>query len=223
VKKNVRKINEKKKSFGEKKILFPSSRINACVPLGASYVVSQMSPETMTTMATPLVPVIVAAASFTAGAIVSYGIELSLREFEENCKVLSYEARWWTSQGIRVAIVGAGTTLTVTALLGLIGTASLLAVVSIASCGIGLAVVAGVGCALALERYASAKKKDAEAYRNTIISQLSNSMDQLSDESIQQLKTAHKITHLDITTILFNDPDTDETGVKFLRLRRLLK
>ncbi len=188
------------------------------------YLASQPAAMEATALTAPLlVPVIVAGSSFVAGALVGKCIEMSLREFEENCRFLSYEARWYTAQGIRAIMVGAGTTLTVTALLGIIGGASLLAVVSLASAGIGLAVVGAVGFVVALDRYTSAKRKDEQAYRNSILSELAGTMDHLSDDSLKELSKKHKFTHDDITTILLLEPDVPQTGTKFLRLRRCFK
>ncbi len=184
--------------------------------------VAAQSPAMISSAVSGFLPVAAGAISFAAGVGVAMLAEMTLKEFEENCKISTYQVRWWCAQGIRTAIVGAGTTLTVTALLGLIGGATLITVVSIASFGIGLAVCAGVGVALACYRFEDAKQKDRIEYRKTAIAQLGLHVGSLADDTIQQIAISNNIVKADVIDILKNHVDCDATAQQFFRLRRLL-
>ncbi len=191
-------------------------------PCGPIFNAAALDPTMIASIGSGFLPVAAGAAGFAVGVGVGLLAEMTLREFEENCKISTYQVRWWCAQGIRTTLVGVGTTLTVTALLGLIGGAALITVVSVSSFGIGLAVCAGVGAVLACYRYQDAKEKDRIEYRRTAIAQLGLHVVSLTDNTIHEIAISNHILKADAVEILKNHVDCDATAMQFFRLRRLL-
>jgi hypothetical protein len=157
---------------------------------------------------------------FAIGAAAAGYAEVKLRDFEASCQTpRKYKVRWLTAQGVRFALFGAGTTLTVTACLGLICATSILATVAIASCGIGVAVVAGVCFAAAIVRYNQIKDvmEEKEA-REDAQTELVENLDHLSDQEIQSAVHAGIFRSQDLGDMLRNEDNTSAAR-KFLRLR----
>jgi hypothetical protein len=160
----------------------------------------------------------IAAISGAAGAAVAAYVDVKLQDFEGKCKTGTYKVRWCTAQGVRLLLFGGGTALTVTAVLGIITATSILATVAVASCGIGLAVVGGIGLVAAIARYRhlSGVMKAYEAREARI--QIVQTCDTLTDEEIQETIRSGILSAGDLTDMLRNETPADAAR-KFLRLR----
>src|SRR6185295_6485433 len=160
-------------------------------------------------------------------------VEVALEEFEEKCRFGTYKVRWWTAQGFRALFVCGGIGLTAAAAYGVIS-ASIVATVSAASFGAGVAVVAIFALGAGFVRYKDLSSKMAEQERedacNLIMPFICASINQQqqtnpmwTDKKIMAFLKSHGVTVKHMAPwIQKNVANHEEAGKVFARCLPLL-
>jgi hypothetical protein len=175
-------------------------------------------------------PPVAAAATLGVGAAGALGfgigvgaacyVEMKLQEFEEKCKQGTYKVRWCVGTTVRVLLVGAGTSLAVTAAVGLIS-ASLVVAVGVASCGVGLALVGVMAIGAAVLRYQQLSAQMREQERRDAAELLMGTLVHLPDARVREFVRSNELT-LEHLTPHLKRMDIASATATFQRLFGLL-
>lgn len=150
--------------------------------------------------------------------------EIKLQEFEEKCKRGSFKVRWQTAQGIRFLIFGGGVAMTTTAALGIIS-ASIAVTASVASCGVGLAIVGVLALGYGFARYKMLSAAMQQREREEAAVEMVNIMlhDPHANQELRSFARDHGVTMREISKALEVQHNDEVAAVLFVRARKLLR